>query len=140
VQRFACNCWHVKKQCIKKILWWWHKLICRLLLIDNLLFIYLALYMVNCNALICSNCFYDNNLVQQKTVKFAHSEKSWLYRITTFSLGIKVNQVFTHKKSFFLNKFFFYVPFSAKMMSMLKGQSHEKVGKMSVWGISLGTN
>jgi hypothetical protein len=30
--------------------------------------------------------------------------------------------------------------FYMKMARVLKGQSHEKVGEMSVWGISLGPN
>jgi hypothetical protein len=30
--------------------------------------------------------------------------------------------------------------FIVKHLQYLKGQSHEKVGKMSVWGISLGPN
>jgi hypothetical protein len=33
-----------------------------------------------------------------------------------------------------------HLKFSDQLLEALKGQSHEKVGEMSVWGISLGPN
>jgi hypothetical protein len=63
-----------------------------------------------------------------------------IYKINAV-LFLKLPRPFTQQVKIFTNSQFFEMPrIELFFKNLLKGKSHKKVGKMRVWGVSLGPN